>query len=139
MEVKGYNEGVPQIAQQMPSVSNLQGVWCPLTCAFRVISTSVSTNDPDVGLGLKPRSEGRDLRIGQKVKHAVALQVDEQRSIAFTPAKCPVIDTQDFNRGRRRQLTPAYQAQLSTTTGCQPEMAGNPCSGLSSELKTKMG
>ena len=94
-------DGIAKVAQQVPAVGHLDRIRCSLAHAIRVGAGPVARDDLDPGVLTKPSGQGVGLPVRQQVHDRVALQIDQGRPVAVTPAPSPVIDGKDARRGRR--------------------------------------
>ena len=81
-----------EVAQQMPSISDLDRIWRTLPHAVGVGAGPVTGNDLDAGMLTQPGGQGLRLPIGQQVDSCVAFQVDQDGPVAVAAAPGPVID-----------------------------------------------
>src|SRR3954471_7825351 len=87
--------GFTKIAQQMPPITHLNRVRCPLTDAVRVGTGPVAGDNLNARMLTEPFSEAVSLPIRQQVDHRIAFQIDQNGSIPVAPAPGPVINRQD--------------------------------------------
>ncbi len=85
LSVNHGTNGIAKIAQQMPSVGDLNSIGCPLAYSVWISAGAVYGDDLDTGTLAQPLSQSRSLAIGQKIDHRIALQIDQDRPIAAGP------------------------------------------------------
>ena len=86
-------DGIAEIAQQVPAVSDLNSARRALAHAVCVSASTVTCNDLDTGVLAKPRSQRFCLPVRQKVYDLIALQVDQNGPVAMTASPSPVINS----------------------------------------------
>jgi hypothetical protein len=96
---------VTKIAQQMPPITHLNRIRCPLTDAVRVGTGPIAGNNLDPGMLTQPLSEAVSLPIRQQVDHRITFQIDQNGPIPAAPAPGPVVNRQDAQD--RRMFNPA--------------------------------
>ena len=92
---------VPEVAQEMPPVRDLDRLGCTLANAVGKDAGSVPGNDLDARVGLQPRGQALGPPVRQQVEHAVAFEVDQHRSVAVAAAPGPFVDRQHPHRRPR--------------------------------------
>ena len=95
-------DGVAEVVQQVPAVSNLNGVWGALAHPVGVGAGTVACDHLDAGMLAKPGGQCFRLPIGQEVHDAVTLQVDQDGSVTVATAPGPIINGKDTGRRRGR-------------------------------------
>ena len=96
--------GITEVAQQMPTVSNLNRVRRPLANTVGVGAGTVTCDGLNNGVLAKPRGQSVCLSVGQQVNNPIALQIDQNSSVAMAATPGPVIDGK-YPRCHRRALT----------------------------------
>ena len=77
--------GVTEVAQQVPTVSNLNRVRRPLADTVGIGAGTVARDNLDTGVLAKPRSQCFGLPIGQQVHDLIALQIDQNSPVTMPP------------------------------------------------------
>jgi hypothetical protein len=91
---KGLNR-IPKIAEEVPTIGDLDGARGTLTNAIGIGASTITSDDLNAGPITQPRGDGRSLAIGQEINHLVRLEVDQHRAVATTASPCPIIDAED--------------------------------------------
>jgi hypothetical protein len=81
-----------EIAQEVPSISDLDGSRGTLTDAVSIGVCTIAGDDLDAGPVTQPGGDGGGLTIGQEIDHVVRLKVYKHRAVATTPPPCPVVN-----------------------------------------------
>jgi hypothetical protein len=93
------SNGVTQIAQQMPAVSNLNRIRRSLTYAIGIGPSPIARDDLNTRVMSQPLSQAFSLPIRQQVNDRIALQVNKDRPVATAATPRPVIDGEDARHG----------------------------------------
>jgi hypothetical protein len=88
-------DSLSEVAEQMPSVSNLNGAWRALADPVGIGAGAIAGDDLDAGTILQPGGDGGGLAIGQQIDHLVRLEVHDDGPVSTTSLPCPVIDAED--------------------------------------------
>src|SRR5215471_5409346 len=99
--VDNSTNGVANVAQQMPTVSYLDGIGRSLAHTVGIGTCTVACDHFDTRVLSEPGSQRFRLPIRQEVDHLVAFQIDQNRSIAMATAPSPVVDGKHTRRRRR--------------------------------------
>lgn len=81
-----------EIAHEVEAIGNLDRLGCALRGRVRIRSGPVAADELDARMHAEPRRDSGRLAIGEKVDHAVALEIDQHRAVALAPAPGPVVD-----------------------------------------------
>src|SRR3954467_7879323 len=111
MVIEHTAERITAVAQQMPPVRDLNGLWRSLAGSIGVGAGTIADDDLDRRMVLEPRGQGLDRAVGQQVDAAPALEITEDRAVALAFAPGPVIDPEDTRRERRIEIGLADTAQ----------------------------
>jgi hypothetical protein len=126
-------DGVAAIAEKMPAIGDVDRFGRALPCALGIHICPVSGDDLNAGMVAQPSGESLGLAIRQQVDDPVALEVDENGSIAAGAAPRPLINTKNPRcRCRLRRSLPD-QAEQGVGARRQGQPAGEPCAGLAAE------
>jgi hypothetical protein len=98
------SNGITEIAQQVPTVSDLNRVRRPLADTVGVGAGAVARDDLDTGVLAEPGGQRFRLPIRQQVHNLIALQIDQNGSVAMATTPSPIIDRKHPRR-RCRALT----------------------------------
>src|SRR4051812_45079585 len=109
MVIEHTAERITAVAQQMPPVRDLNGLWRSLAGSIGVGAGTIADDDLDRRMVLEPRGQGLDRAVGQQVDAAPALEITEDRAVALAFAPSPVIDAEDTRRERRIEIADAAQ------------------------------
>src|SRR6266550_3114934 len=71
-----------QIMEQMPAISDLNGLWSPFLRRSGVLTPAVTADDFHFRMLLKPRADCVYRAIRQHIDGRVALQITNQRPVA---------------------------------------------------------
>jgi hypothetical protein len=80
------------VAQQVPSIGDLDGSWSGLPSGFRIHPSTVSTDDLRPRVLSKPAGYGLGFAIRKQVDNLLRLQITQYGSIAVTFSPGPVVD-----------------------------------------------
>lgn len=86
--------GITEVAQQMPSIRDLDRSRSTLPDPVRVGAGAITRDNFDARMAAQPGRECFSLAIAQQIDHGVALQVDQHRAVAVPPTPGPVIHTE---------------------------------------------
>jgi hypothetical protein len=86
---------ISKIAEQMPTIGDLDGARSTLTNAVGIGASTIAGDDLNAGPIAQPRGDSCSLAIGQEINHFVRLEVDQHRAIATTASPRPIIDAED--------------------------------------------
>jgi CRISPR/Cas system-associated exonuclease Cas4 (RecB family) len=80
--------GIAEVAQQVPTVSNLNSVRRPLADTVSIGACAVARDNLDTGVLAKPGGQRFRLSVGQQIHDLIAFQIDQNGSVAMaaTPA-----------------------------------------------------
>jgi hypothetical protein len=84
--------GLTEIAQQVPTISGLNRVWRALPHAFRTGTGPVARDHLDARMLAKPCRQRFRLPVRQQVHHLIALQIDQNGTVAMATPPRPVIN-----------------------------------------------
>jgi hypothetical protein len=132
--------GFTKIAQQMPPITHLNRVRCPLTDAVRVGTGTITGDNLNARMLTEPFSEAVSLPIRQQVDHRIAFQIDKNGSIPVAPAPGPVINRQDARNRWPVSLAvgSAHQPQQRIGTGRHGQPLGQARTGLAAQRQAEM-
>ena len=74
-----------EIAQDVPSIGDLDSTRGTLTDAFGVGTRTIAGDYLDTGPTTQPGSDGGGLTIGQEIDHVVRLEVHQHRAVPTAP------------------------------------------------------
>jgi hypothetical protein len=94
--------GITEVAQQVPAVSNLNSIGGSLAHAALVDAGAVACNHLDAWVLPQPGGQRFGLPVCQEVHNLVALQVDQDGAVAVAAAPSPIINGKNSRRRRRR-------------------------------------
>lgn len=127
--------GVAEVAQQVPTVRDLNHVGSALAHTVRVGSRPVACDDLDAEVLAKTGGQGLGLPGGQEVGDGVALEIDQGGAIPMVAPPGLVIDGED---ARRQRLSAwganlADQPQQRVRAGWHGELLAQAPAGLAAE------
>ncbi len=96
----GHAQGVAEVAQQRPSVSNLRCVRRSLADAIGVDTGPIARNHLDTGMLAQLIGQAFGVAIGQKINHPVTFEIADNRAVSQAAPPGPFIHT---NHPRRRR------------------------------------
>ena len=88
-------DGFPEIAKQVPPVSDLDSTRCTLANTVGISSCTIAGDDLYAWAIPQPGGERCSLTISEKVDHPVRLQVDQHCAVVTATPPRPVVDTQN--------------------------------------------
>ena len=92
--------GVPEVAEQMPSIGDLDSVWRALPNPVGISASTITGDDLDAGMTAQPVCNCRRFAVGQQIDDGVLLEVNQYRAVAATTQLSPVVDPK--HSGSRR-------------------------------------
>ena len=96
-------ESFPQVADEMPPIEDLLGLWGAKGGPTRILCGAVTAQDEDAWMRLEPRSKGIGRAVGPQVDRPMALQVYQQGAIGVPTTNGPIVHPQD-GRCRREWI-----------------------------------
>ena len=96
--LKGTNQSVAKISQQMPAVGNLNCTWRTFRRAAAVEFATIATNNIDSWMRLEPISEGLRGTNWQKVNSLMKFQITEDCPITMPTGNRPIINSKNPRR-----------------------------------------
>jgi hypothetical protein len=88
-------DGLPEIAEQVPSISDLDRTWRTLANAISIGAGAVTSDDLDAWTIPQPGSNGGGFTIGQEIDDVIAFEAHQHGAVATTTPPGPVVDTKD--------------------------------------------
>ena len=112
-------DGIAKVAQQVPTICNLDRIRRTLPHAVCICASPVSRDNFDAWMLVQPPCQSVGLAVGQEVNHRVALQINEDRAVAMTAAPCPIVNGKDTRGVRRLSISAglAHQPQQRVRAG----------------------
>jgi hypothetical protein len=131
-------ESFPQVADEMPPIEDLLGLWGAKGGPTRILCGAVTAQDEDAWMRLEPRSKGIGRAVGPQVDRPMALQVYQQGAIGAPTTHRPIIDPKDGRRwhGRIRQL--ADEPQQGIGAGGHMKLGAQPRPGFATKGETEL-
>lgn len=105
MVVEHTAKCIAAVAQKMPPIRHLDGLWCSLAGSIGIGAGAIAHDDFNGRMVLQPGGQGLSPAVGQQVDDPVTLQVAQDRAVALVLAPGPVINTQDTGRRQGLQCT----------------------------------
>ena len=93
-------DSLAEVAEQVPSIGDLDGIRGTLPDAIGVGAGMIAGDDLDARPVPQPGGNGGGLAVGQQIDHPVGLDVDRHRAVAAPAPPGPVIDSEDTRRRR---------------------------------------
>jgi hypothetical protein len=132
-------DGLPQIAQQVPSIGDLDGARSTMTDTVGIGARTIAGDDLDTWAITKPGGDGGGLTIRQEIDHVVRLEVYQHRAVTTTPPPCPVVDAKNTRRWRDlRRSAGRSKAQQCVRARRSRDPCGQARSSFPAERKTKV-
>ncbi len=94
-------DSLAEIAQQVPSIRDLDGVRGTLANTIAVGSSTIAGDNLNAWMVPKPRGNGCGLTVREQIEDFVLLEIDQHGAVAAAPPPRPVIDPKHA-RGRFR-------------------------------------
>jgi hypothetical protein len=132
-------QSVAEIAQKVPSICYLLGVWSPVSGALSVSLRTVAANHLDAGMGFEPVRQALCRPIGQEVDDDMALKIIKDRAVVVAPAQREIIHSQSRGSGCDRVGSGAHQPQQGHTTGMQAKPLGEAAAGATALCHSDVG
>jgi len=85
-------ESRARVLEQMPAISNLDGLWCALGRSFAIAGAAVPGNKIDCRMPPKPCSRGATLTVWKKRYNTMPLQIADDGSVSASPTPCPIVN-----------------------------------------------
>jgi hypothetical protein len=85
-------DGFPQILEYVPAISHLYSLGCSRAGRLGVLWGAGAADNFDTRLGLEPVVERLDSPIWQQFNRGMALEIDQDGSIAMRLAFGPIVD-----------------------------------------------
>ncbi|MDA9396190.1 hypothetical protein WN73_37350 [Bradyrhizobium sp. CCBAU 45394] len=96
-------QGLTQTVEQVPAVRHLHRVGGAAACAISIKSRTIAGDDLDLRPALQPARNTAGVTIGKQVKHAIALQIADDRSTSLATTPSPIVDADDGRGNEIRQ------------------------------------
>lgn len=109
MAFEDMTDRVAEVAQQMPTIRSLNGLWRSQPDTLGVGAGAIAGDDFDLRMGCQPSGNGFGLAIRQQLDGPVAFEIDDDGAVAAAAAPCPVINTDDPSGWWRRSVGGADQ------------------------------
>jgi hypothetical protein len=131
-------ESFPQVADEMPPIEDLLGLWGAKGGSTRILCRAVTAQDEDAWMRLEPHGKGIGRAVGPQVDRPMALQVHQQSARRTATPQRPIIDPTDGRRwhGWIRQL--ADQPQQGVGAGGHMKLGTQPRSGFATKGETEL-
>lgn len=97
---KGLNS-LSKIAEQVPAIGDLDGVWGALTNTVSISASSIAGDNLDAGSITQPGGHGGSFAVWQEINHFVGLQIHQHRTVTPSASPRPIIDTEDSRHWHR--------------------------------------
>src|SRR6266516_1231681 len=101
----------------MPPVRNLLSLWRSLPCTICTCATAIPADDFHTRVSEQPLFERLGFSIRKQVERNPSFEVDEDRSIAPSPAETKVIHAQHPRRWHLALFLCAHEPQERVRTG----------------------
>jgi hypothetical protein len=111
MMIEHAAQRLPAVAQQMPTVGDLDGLRRPLAGSIGVGAGPIAHDDLNRRMVPEPRGQGLALPVGQQLDPAPALEITQDRAVVAALAPGPVIDPEYARRGWWSRIDLADAAQ----------------------------
>lgn len=102
MATDGMTQGIPQAVKQVPSVRDLNCVRCTTAGAVSIKTRTITGHNLDPRPAFQPASNTVGVTIRKQIKHAIALQIADNRSISLAATPSPVVDPDDSRSSKIR-------------------------------------
>ena len=126
MPVTESLDGLPEIAEQVPPIGDLDGAGGTLADTIGISTGTIASDNLNAWAIAQPDGERRCLTIRQKVDDLVRLEVDQHGAVVAATSPCPVVDTENPRRrdgpdrqGSRRQAKQRVRARGNGDACCQ--------------------
>ena len=105
-------ERLREVVQQVPAVSDLDRLGRALPCAVGIHARAIAADDRHLRPAREPGRRAGRAPVGQQIKEAVLVQIDEDRAIALATAQGKLIHAHAARATRRsRRLRTPDQPQ----------------------------
>jgi len=85
----------------MPTIRDLQRLRSPLRGPFSISSCTISAHNLNFRMSQKPLLDTLGFSVGKKVDQSMGFQINDDRSIAFSPFPGKIIDPNGFHCAHR--------------------------------------
>lgn len=130
MAVDDALEDVAQIAQEMPSVGDLNGLRGTASRALGIAAGPITGDHLDAGVLLEPTRNSVGAPVRQELDDLATLEVAYDRAVALAAPECPVVNADHAPRPPRLDCGGADQAQKRIPARRHREASRQPRSGL---------
>jgi hypothetical protein len=94
---EGLNS-LSEVAQQVPSVGDLNGRWGALADAIGIGARPIASDNFDARAIAQPICDARGLTVRQEIDHLVCLKVHKHRAVAAAASPRPVVNAEHTRR-----------------------------------------
>ena len=91
-------DGISEIAEQVPSISNLDNAWRVLTNAVSVNAGSIARDNLDPRVVAQPSGDCCRVAVQQEINHLIRLQVHEHDAVTMTAPPSPIVNSENPRR-----------------------------------------
>jgi hypothetical protein len=82
-----------RILDKMPTISDLNGLWCAFGRRFAVAGAAIARDNLDIGMIAKPSRCRVALAVRKKRYNAAPFKIADNSSVSTTSAPRPIVDT----------------------------------------------
>jgi len=129
MRGDGLVHGFADVVPDVPSVGDLDCIWCTRTGPFRVGAGPVPADDLRPGMRLKPRGEGFGGAAGQHVDRSVSVHVQQHGAVDVATTQGEIVDAECSDRARLRQRRRTQQVEQGVPADGHAQLPGQPGAG----------
>ena len=139
MAVTKSLDSFSEIAEQMPSVGDLNSAWSALTNTVGIGAGTIASDNLDAWAVAQPGGDTGSLAIGQKVYNLVRLKVHQHGAVLAATLPRPVIDAEHlWGRCRLARAPGRCHAQQRVRACRGRNTHGKACTGFATKGETEM-
>jgi hypothetical protein len=126
-----------RILDKMPTISDLDGLWCAFGRRFAVAGTTVARDNLDIGIIAKPSRRRIALAVRKKRYNAAPFKITDNSSVSTASAPRPIVDTHYAQRPGRANGSATNGSQKRVLADGNGKSLGQTVSRAAAERQTK--
>nr|WP_245442717.1 hypothetical protein [Methylobacterium terrae] len=111
-------DGLPHVGEQVPSIGDLLSLGIAEACASGILGRAILDDEFDAGMPFEPAGHRGCRTIREEVDGAVAVEIDDDRTVTAALPDRPVVDP-DPDRSRRAGHRHAGDEPQHGRTACR--------------------
>ena len=137
-EEPDMTDRVAEVAQQMPTIRSLNGLWRSQPDALGVGAGAIAGDDFDLRMGCQPSGNGFGLAIRQQLDGSVAFEIDDDGAVAAAAAPRPVINADDAWRRGQWAIISGNGSKQRVIANREPETICKTCCWPTTQCQSQM-